>query len=520
MLFDNKLIFNGEVIDNRDPLMLGRIRVRATQESKTDLQPKYPNGDPIPESVYRWTSKDPFIFLPLLPYYLSQVPELHEYVHIFYENKKERTNNSKYYIQGPISRPQNNDYESYVNSQSLLASGEYMKTTFPLRSSSGTTKPEVYGIYPELGDNALLGRGTSDVVLKSDTVLVRAGKNFVAQTAESELPRRNDNWGFLQISNFDSDRIILPDKTDQVAENKPLQVKKLIEWELTNEVFISGFTAGGGVTGTTFYNGNVKMYSIIPNPVTTTLNVNLTTDLNPYKSGVDYQLNFTGLTFEQSYNLVNTFISNVNEGKIVIDGYPQFPPLNDERIVNQFPFYVKPSQKNLNELSSTGVSSYNLVTKFNRIIKLNPYDSVSGSFLVWSRGIIGQQTTVTKQKIQQIEYKPNPVSYSVLGGDNLFLISHKSEIPSKGKKIDLKDSLYGIDQLKFTEEIADRTDPMVRGNELMKLLNLIVNFLGSHVHNINKAPIPIGTDGTSIDDIRKVIQDANNTILNQNIRIN
>ena len=194
--------------------------------------------------------------------------------------------------------------------------------------------------------------------------------------------------------------------------------------------------------------------------------------------------------------------------------------MNDERIVNQFPFYVKPSQKNLNELSSTGVSSYNLVTKFNRIIKLNPYDSVSGSFLVWSRGIIGQQTTVTKQKIQQIEYKPNPVSYSVLGGDNLFLISHKSEIPSKGKKIDLKDSLYGIDQLKFTEEIADRTDPMVRGNELMKLLNLIVNFLGSHVHNINKAPIPIGTDGTSIDDIRKVIQDANNTILNQNIRIN
>jgi len=61
---------------------------------------------------------------------------------------------------------------------------------------------------------------------------------------------------------------------------------------------------------------------------------------------------------------------------------------------------------------------------------------------------------------------------------------------------------------------------MVRGNELMKLLKLIVDFLGAHVHNINEAPIPIGVDGTKLEEIYKILQDADNSILNQNIRIN
>jgi hypothetical protein len=83
-----------------------------------------------------------------------------------------------------------------------------------------------------------------------------------------------------------------------------------------------------------------------------------------------------------------------------------------------------------------------------------------------------------------------------------------------------KETLYGIPQQIFTENIINNTDPMVRGNELMKLLTLIVNFLASHVHNINEAPIQIGVDGTQLSEIYKILQDADNSILNQNIRLN
>jgi hypothetical protein len=514
MMFDGRTIFQGEVLDNKDPLMLGRLRVFPKQETKVDIEP---NGD-IP-LIEQWTSKDTLVFLPLLPYYISQVPAIGEYVHVFYSNVKERTGNSKFYIQGPIQKPQNNLLETYVNSQSMLSSGEYMKQAAPLKDNEGKTIPKVFGIYPEPEDNALLGRGASDVIVKQDSVLVRSGVSS-PPTLESPFPTKNSNWGFLQISNFDLERTKLPKETADVTQTKSLQVKRLIEWELTNSVVISGQTIGGGSTGDTFYNGNVKLFTLVSNPQTTTINVNGLSDLDNYKSSVDYEIFFTGLTFDLASNLINTFIDNINDGKIKIDGYPMYPPQPDLMLENQFPFYVRPSKKNADTLISSGTTDFPMVSLFNKKIKLNPYDIFSGSFLVWSRGVIGQQNEIKKIDIEVSEYRPNPTSYSVLGSDNVYLLSHKTQIPTKGQKINLQDSLYGIDQLQFTEEIVDRTDPMVRGDQLMKLLNVIVNFLGSHVHNINKAPIPIGTDGTSIDDIRKLIQDADNTILNQNIRIN
>jgi hypothetical protein len=509
MIFEGREIFQGEVLDSGDPLMLGRLRIFPKQETKSDILPN--NGNvPVGE---QWTSKDPLIFLPLLPYYISQTPQKGEYVYIFYQNKKERTGNSKFFIQGPIKKPQNNLLETYANSQSVLSSGEYMSSAVALRDKDGVTKPEVYGIYPEPGDNALLGRGTSDVVVKQDAVLIRSGKNLTQQTV------KNPNWAFLQVSNFDLERKQLPTETANVSENKPLQVKKLVEWEITNTVFISGNTFGGGVTGDTFYNGNIKIYSLLPNKLTTTLYVTLTSDIDNFKSTTDYELFFTGLTFDSASNILNTFISNVNSGKIKIDGYPMYPPQPNLQLENQFPFYVRPSESNINTLLSTGTTNFNTVSIFNKKIKLNPYDIYYGNFLVWSRGVLGQQQSVRKIDINFSEYKPNPTSYGVLGADNIYLISHKTQIKQR-QKINLQESLYGIDQIKFTEEIVDRTDPMVRGDQLMNLLKIIVKFLGSHVHNINKAPIPIGTDGTNIEDIRKLIQDADNSILNQNIRIN
>ena len=54
-----------------------------------------------------------------------------------------------------------------------------------------------------------------------------------------------------------------------------------------------------------------------------------------------------------------------------------------------------------------------------------------------------------------------------------------------------------------------------------KLIQLIVEFLVSHVHPFpGKAPIPVGTDGTTTEQILTKLLDKDNSILNQNIRIN
>jgi len=107
-----------------------------------------------------------------------------------------------------------------------------------------------------------------------------------------------------------------------------------------------------------------------------------------------------------------------------------------------------------------------------------------------------------------------------MGAEKIFLLSHGTQIPSKGK-IDLSSTLYGIKEDKYTKEIVPKTDPMVRGDELMKLLNLIVKFLISHVHPFHGlSPSTVGRDGTRTSEILQQLLDAPNTILNQNIRIN
>jgi len=154
-------------------------------------------------------------------------------------------------------------------------------------------------------------------------------------------------------------------------------------------------------------------------------------------------------------------------------------------------------------------------------IKLSPANKEFGFGLVWDKNILGQQETLKTSTIESSSYKSNPVTYGALGGDFLYLLSHKSVIPTKGDPIDLKGTLYGIPQPKFTDEIINKTDPMVRGDQLMDLINLIVKFLVSHVHAFpGLAPVPVGTDGTSSQDIIQKLLDADKTILNQNIRIN
>ena len=105
--------------------------------------------------------------------------------------------------------------------------------------------------------------------------------------------------------------------------------------------------------------------------------------------------------------------------------------------------------------------------------------------------------------------------------DKLLILSHESKIPSKGKIILDSTTMRGMDQKFLVEKVLPNTDSMVRGEELMKFLNLVVKFLVAHVHPFpGVPPVPVATDGTQAIDILTQMQNASNTILNENIRIN
>jgi len=107
-----------------------------------------------------------------------------------------------------------------------------------------------------------------------------------------------------------------------------------------------------------------------------------------------------------------------------------------------------------------------------------------------------------------------------LGSDSLFLLSNTSQIPGKNK-INLKDTLYGISSDVFANEIIPNTSSMVRGEELLELINLIVRFLVSHTHAYpGLAPVSITEDGSNVSNILQELQNAYTKILNTNIRLN
>jgi len=238
------------------------------------------------------------------------------------------------------------------------------------------------------------------------------------------------------------------------------------------------------------------------------------------------------LNLNDATNLINSFISAVFTGVLIFTGYT----VNNQKNFDPeacFPFVVTPSKityekgnrfKELNSIQNKEFTNYQL---FNSKIKISPNREESGFFLVSEnrKGIpqLGPSLSVAIQKVKPSEYQPSPVSYSVLGGQKLFLISHDENGP-KGS-ISLNETLYGIPQDKFIgpeKSITDLTYPTVRGDELMSLLRKMFAFVTGHVHPISTLPpVPIAAgNGQSTTEINQILADAENTILNQNIRIN
>jgi hypothetical protein len=67
------------VTDNQDPQMLGRIRCVPEQINEQDLQNSVYKFNPKTD---KWTEKDPFVYLPFLPYFIYQTPKPDEYVQL------------------------------------------------------------------------------------------------------------------------------------------------------------------------------------------------------------------------------------------------------------------------------------------------------------------------------------------------------------------------------------------------------------------------------------------------------
>jgi hypothetical protein len=493
-------------------MMLGRIRGVRLIDNYEDIL-KSISDPPWNEEKDIWTARDPFIFNPLLPYFIYSTPKVDELIQVIYMNKDFQYQN-QYYVQNTFSSPTATFKEYYYGGNKFTGTGMQIKNPKPLKNQDGSYTDQAIhkGVFPQPGDNAIMGRGSADVIVKQDEVLIRAGKFKGQYLKPNVIPVANQQRGFLQLSKFQQTKQNLEPKVYYELKEEVVLTKYLIEWVVTNPENTQDK-----------FSGSVYLYQLKPDASTNSKNLTLTSEVSENLKKLVASESFNLLSKTDVIKFINDFIKTCNSTNVTASGIKLFP---DNNASTKFPIFYRPNllmYSKLDPSTNSGSGAGNVeirnITDIYRSIKLNP--SIKGGFgLIYAKGKVGLPKTPVKKVVPQSKYVTAESSYGALGSDRLFLLSHNSQIPGKSK-INFDDTLYGISAEKFADDIMPNTSSMVRGEELLELIDMIVRFLITHTHAYpGLPPVPKTQDGSTTDKLLTELNNAVEKILSSNIRLN
>lgn len=511
---DSRLFWFAKVVDVDDPLMLNRVRVQfetynntavldSIVDNKDGKTTKTTDGiDLLPE--FKWSEIDSFCCLPLIPLFLKITPKVGESVNVYFPNSDYKFG-EQYYTMGTLSSPLT-AYRENFNIQRMFATKNRIKNPMLLKNPTNNEyyNSETKGVFIEPGDVGLMGRGTCDIILKDNEMILRAGKSTTIPNNANKEIKVNSRRSFVQLSDFNKRESKLPDYESSKLQEIVSYTKTLIEWNVLNPENMFDV-----------FNYEITLYRLPEKPEYTTKNLTIDSTVDNTDKSVIYKVVFNGQSMFDMSETILKFISQCENGEL------NLPPYSITSVKNQFPLYFRPSPETYLKMTDPGSGSEYINTT-NCANKIDYKTQNNGYGLIFSQGKYGNQFDIVKDIQEQIDIRNDlPITYNIGGGDKILLLSHESRIPSK-KQITLdSNTVYGIAQSYIVSNILPNTDPMVRGDELMKFLNVVVKFLISHVHPFpGLPPVLVGTDGTRSDDILEQLSVASDTILNQNIRIN
>jgi hypothetical protein len=455
---NNQNIVFGTVIDNKDPENAGRIRVLLDSfKYKVENFIPWQKGSTVNNTV-----TDPYICNPFLPKLINVVPKVGELVKVIFYNP-DYPELDKEYVGPVISQFNSIEYENATQGRVFTQS---QKTNLlPNLGNFEYSK----GLLPDINNITILGRKSTDLTIKPNDVLIRSGRVDL-----QDNKKFNKKGSLFQISSN-------PVKLDR--KTKPVTVNKRIP-EPINNVVIYNLNSDNS--------GYVNVYKLTTPKNTSNINVN--TDLTKLISTPAITYTFSANTQTIGISYINQFLSFLDNNQIKNQDTDSGIITINQPVVG-VPYLLKP--ESLLPIYST-VKVFNVTQQGLRTIK----------------PIENQLVDTLQENINtSVDYQNFMVGLS----DMIYLLSNETSIPEKGF-INFDGINNGFTVDKVTREINDKTEPMVRGDQLVKALVIIINAFLNHVHsgfgfmNVNQ------TD--EIQKLTKLRSELNSLILNHKIRIN
>lgn len=489
-----KIVELGKCIDNNDPLGLGRIRVEMLEKINSSREKSVVDYKP-------WDVYDPFLFYPFLPPHINVVPQFQQLVKLIFWDVNNSSLNREY-IAGPYINAY--DFNSQGADRQLQAtSSGHRIVREPNLFNPKTNElldPKTKGVIGKPEDVIQYGHYGTDIIHTRNGVNIRAGKLDDPKTKKTNRPIFNNKPARFGIKKFDE---TLEYKTEEITTNE-LQHKALSS--------LVEYYVDLNTTGTT-YNGNFRLFKIVKQVYneTDTYNFDQNKNVADNNKALVYEKIFSGLTLTEIGRDICQQLRIVKMAEAHSELNPAFygSPLH--------PFYYKPSQQFYADIISGGTVSKQKADTLLSNVNLGN----SGSYGLCYATDINENYVPIKQVKKQVQkeiIKNEPTSIYHLISDMCFLLSYEANVPQDAEKINFAAlDNYEPTQEQILKEILPKTYSNVRGEPLLYLLQLMVDFMLSHVHN--PAEIGIAPKGLK-EELLKELQSAKEKIINQKLRIN
>jgi hypothetical protein len=390
-------------------------------------------------------------------------------------------------------------------------------------------------------------------------ILIRSGKFIKSDDPKLEsTPKWNSKMTFVQLNTFPQTMTVSDEPAGESKELKDEKLQVIFEYDIGLGVdpleFTStmyplpeiDFTMGISIIPNLNKQGETQSYMASESNLETNFlftDAIILSNFTLNKDDAIEQFNHYLTSFDQ-HNLVE--ICKTPSGSTGTNNpYYGFSPVNKTSLIKKLntsglkghPLYFRPGPNLVNFILKNDVNWFLTNTPYMSLTSGN-FNSVRDAIIkfcekIFLEGVEPKQgyglaftekpdkrtvkTETTEITTKEVSFENTQEGVISMGSEKIYLLSHNS---TELGTIKLKNN-YGISQLQYVDEIEKHTNSLVRGEKLLDLMDLIVDFTVSHTHAFpGLAPVPTSHGGSTTQEILNKLLKARDEVLNKNIRIN